>query len=204
MTSTWRRRGTKHATLEVEAGSQTVHDCSLKAACWEVSQMRTRALIGTIVLVGLLSVACATASVEGNGSGGGASPSSTVGVTVTVGPDQSGSTVPLAVGQTLVFQPSGAVATSGLLGWRVLSYPKSLVGFTADKGRPPFRFHAEHTGTGKLQVTFGPLCGALGPNEGASVECPLAQGGSGTGAGPAGIATRVYTYDLTVVAAQGA
>ncbi len=165
--------------------------------------MRTRALIAVIVMAGLLLAACAGASSHAGGPGSaGGTPSGIAGMSITVSQDQTGSTVPLAVGQTLVFQPSGAFATSGLLGWRVLNYPKSLVAFTAAQGKPPFRFRAEHAGTGKLEVTFGPLCGSLGPNAGAGPECPLAQGGSG--AGPAGIATRIYTYDLTVVAAQGA
>jgi hypothetical protein len=168
--------------------------------------MKTRALIGGIVLVGLLAAACAGVSGPqgdtGNGAGDGTTPSGSAGATVVVGPDQSGTSVSLAVGMTLVFLPSGATATSGLLGWRVLSYPKGLIAFTAEQGKPPFHFVAQHAGAGTLEVMFGPLCGELGPNAGAAADCPLTRGGSG--AGPAGIATRLYTYDLTVVAAQGA
>lgn len=166
--------------------------------------MLKRAFIGGLVLAGVLSTACAGVSGQAAsaGAGGGGTPSGSAGTTVVVGPDQTGSNVPLAVGQTLVFQPSGATATSGLLGWRVLSYPKSLVAFTADQGKPPFQFQAEHTGDGKLEITFGPLCGELKANTGAAENCPVTDGGSG--GGPAGIATKIYTYDLTVVAAQGA
>jgi hypothetical protein len=156
-----------------------------------------------MVLVGLLSAACGKVTGPAGGAGASLTPAGVTphGPTIVVGPDDNGTALSVAVGDAIEFQPD-TTATSGLLGWRVFSYPRDLLALTADRGGPPFRFVATDPGAGTLEIMFGPLCGELGPKSGAAADCPLTQAGS-TG-GPAGIATRIYTYDLTVVVARGA
>jgi hypothetical protein len=120
-------------------------------------------------LSGLLVASCAGGTaISGGSPGGGGS-----GATVTIGPADAGKTITLRVGDTLVFAVAGSSPSPGASRWLLVSYPKNLISLLPPIQTPPFRFKAQHAGTGTLELSQGPRCGSPGPAKGDSMQCPV-------------------------------
>ena len=120
------------------------------------------------------------------------------GSTITIGPQDEGKSIVLGAGDILVFIVSNASLSSNAspssngLVWRLVSYPQDLLTLLSRSATPPFQFRALYQGSGLLRFSFGPSCGGPGPPL-ASRDCPLMGGG-------AGVATRLLTFRLKVLA----
>ena len=86
-------------------------------------------------------------------------------------------------------------STLSRLAWTVPRYPGNLA-ITSDGKHVPFRFLARQGGTGKLEFTFGPLCGSPGPLAANGLPCPVL--GPGGSRSPAGIPVRLVSITVQV------
>ena len=114
------------------------------------------------------------------------------GSTITIGPQDEGKSIVLGAGDILVFTVSNASPSSNGLVWRLVSYPQDLLTLLSRSATPPFQFRALYQGSGLLRLSFGPSCGGPGPPL-ASRDCPLM-------GGDAGVATRLLTFRVKVLA----
>ena len=150
--------------------------------------------VGLVFGIGLLLLTAGCAGVAESPSEG--SPGPTKGpATFTIGPQDSGATITMHIGDQLVFAPDESTSTPGGLAWTLLRYPGNLA-LTSDGKHVPFRFVARQGGTGKLEVTFGPLCGSPGPLTANGLPCPVL--GPGDSQSPAGIPVRLVSITVQV------
>jgi hypothetical protein len=155
------------------------------------------ALLGTICLVG---ASCARST---GATGSPSSPRSTqigppleYGGVLTLRPADTGKTVVLGAGDTLVFTVTGASASPRPLAWHIVSYPKNLLTLISRSTRAPFRFRALHAGEGDLRLSTGPPCGGPGPLAAGDQQCPVT---GDSEMGPPGFATRLLVFHLKVL-----
>jgi hypothetical protein len=138
-----------------------------------MAHRRVRCLHRALLTPALGLICLLVASCAGGTLTAGEGPNaSTTGATVTIGPADAGKTITLRVGDTLVF----AVASSpspGATRWLLVSYPKNLMSLLPPIQAPPYRFKAQHAGTGTLELSQGPRCGSPGPAKGDSMQCPV-------------------------------
>jgi hypothetical protein len=151
------------------------------------------ALLGSICL---LATSCAGSTAAGSSSSAESTqigPPLKYGGILTLRPTDSGKTVVLGAGDTLMFiVPS---PPPGRLSWRILSYPKNLIDLISGSAKPPFRFRALHAGTGDLRLTAGPPCGGPGPLAEGDQQCPVA----GAMEGPPSISSRFLVFHLKIL-----
>lgn len=160
-----------------------------------------RPLILAALAMAILATGCGRVTESGSGSG--SSPVSPAGpASFEVGPQDTGTTVTLRVGDELVFAPTPPTMSVASL-WRVLRYPTGALVPASDlrKG-PPFRFLAHRGGEGKLLVTFGSLCGEPGPKVANKTQCPVTA--SGTEIASRFMPVRLFTITVRVRAHEAA
>jgi hypothetical protein len=156
--------------------------------------VRRLALLSSICV---LAASCARSTAA---TGASTSPASTqigpplkYGGVLTMTPADSGKTVVLGAGDTLIFMVP--TPPPNRLAWRIVSYPRNLISLLSGSARPPFRFRALHAGTGDLRLGSGPPCGGPGPLAAGDQQCPVV---GDSELGPPGFANRLLVFHLKV------
>ena len=158
--------------------------------------VRRLALLGSICI---LAVSCARST----GTTGSPSISTSTqigpplayGGILTIGPADTGKTVALGAGDTLVFRATGTAASPRPVAWHIVSFPKNLFTLMSPSTKPPFRFRALRAGDGDLRLSAGPPCGGPGPLAAGDQQCPVV----GDSELPPGFATRLLVFHLKVL-----
>jgi hypothetical protein len=152
-----------------------------------------------LAFIGMLAAACAKVSapsIQGPSVTGPGPSASVLGPplnyagSLTIGPQDSGKTVLLGAGNTLVFS-TGPEAFPSSVAWDVASSPAGYLIPSPRTDAPPFSFLARRAGVVVLTITVGPGCdsGLLGPSQ-TSCSTPAS--------GAAGMPVRQFTYPVKV------